>query len=272
MPQRDASDRALRFAVLGDAEPKPAPSFVNLREAVDTINEMHAVDPFDFVGGIGDLVHQAKPEQYDIATDLLADLEPVFHPILGNEELSGTLMQFFEHARHWNDAPGQIPDVRYVNQYGGYRCIYATAMWEGIHFSEAEIDWIVDQIDGDDRPAILFVHNSPRGVFPDARAELDAHFDRVLEQPNAVLVFSGHSHMNPDNVRTHGRDDRDSYHVHVPGIERTKVGETHVPRFPVVEIGSGGGTTAALYNLDREAFERKHTLALDIAPPATDAT
>lgn len=265
-------DIACRFAVLGDAEPKPHPEFPNLAAAIDAINRLHSSQPFDFVAGIGDLPHRGTPAQYEALDELLPALTPRLHAIVGNEEMDGTIMDFFRHASTWNENPNEIPSLQFERTYGGYRFVFAGAGADGKGFTTAERTWLLDRVeDIQDGPVILFTHVAARDVFPDSRAELGVQFDTILQHPNLTLTFSGHSHMNPDETECFGWDEHDTYHVHVPGLERTKVGSRHVPRLPVVELTADGEADIRLFNLDQSAFEPKHARTIELASTMADA-
>lgn len=60
----------LRFAVLGDAEPKPEPQFPHLAAAVADVNRLATQTKLDFVVGVGDIAHKGTLVQYDNATPL----------------------------------------------------------------------------------------------------------------------------------------------------------------------------------------------------------
>lgn len=52
------AEPVLRFAVLGDAEPKPLAEFPGLARAVDHVNALAAAQPMNFVVGVGDIAHK----------------------------------------------------------------------------------------------------------------------------------------------------------------------------------------------------------------------
>lgn len=265
MKERQRS--GIRFAVVGDLEPKPTPEFGNFRKAVETINRLNRTQPIDFVAGVGDIPHKGKRIQYEAVTEILQELRAPLYPILGNEELAAGIDRFFEYVSQWNDNPETIRDSCYVKDHGEMRFVFATALGDGIDFTEDELDWIEASLrTTDDRPAVLFVHAAPKNVYPTGKAMTTTNFGRILSVPNLTAVFSGHSHMNPDDVATEVRDEWGTQHVHVPGIERTKVGERHVPRFRFVTIESAGHATVETYNLREDAFEEHHSIGFHADP------
>jgi Icc protein len=266
MKERQRS--GIRFAVIGDLEPKPRPEFGNFRKAVETINRLNRTQPIDFVAGVGDIPHKGTKIQYEAVTEILRELRVPLYPVLGNEELAADTGRFFEYARQWNDRSDVIRDTRYVKDHDEMRFVFATALRNGIDFTEDELNWIEASLKTtDDRPAVLFVHAPPKNVYPAGKEMTTTNFDRILSIPNLTAVFSGHSHMNPDDVMTEVRDEWGTQHVHVPGIERTKVGDRHVPRFRFVTIDLAGHATVETYNLREDAFEGYHSVAFHADPP-----
>ncbi|RQH02675.1 metallophosphoesterase family protein [Natrarchaeobius oligotrophus] len=261
-PSRDVT----RVPIVGDLEPKPDPVFDNFEKAVDAINRIDGDRPVDFVAGIGDVAHEGKRVQYEAATEILQGLEAPFYPILGNEELEESTDRFFEYAESWNDDPSAIPDISYVKTVNDVLFVFATATENGKDFDEQELEWIETQLKNhEELPAVLFVHAAPQNVFPEGRTMLVDNFDRILSIPNVSAVFSGHSHMSVHETTTYARDDWGNHHVHIPGIERTKVGDEHVPRFRLATIGSDGRVTVETYNVDEDRFEDEHEVSFDIS-------
>jgi Icc protein len=265
---KDAQRSGVRFAVIGDLEPKPTPDFENFRTTVDTVNQLNRTWPLDFVAGVGDIPHKGKKVQYEAVTEILRELRVPLYPILGNEELAADTSRFFEYADQWNDRPDTIRDTSYVKDHGEMRFVFATAERNGIDFTKDELDWIKTSLrTTDERPAVLFVHAPPKNVYSAGKEMTTTNFDRILAVPNLTAVFSGHSHMNPDDVATEVKDEWGTNHVHVPGIERTKVGDCHVPRFRLVTIESAGRVTVETYNLREDAFEGRHSVVFHADPP-----
>ena len=257
----------VRFAVIGDVEPKPDPVFDNFERCVRAINRLHSAGGAAFTAGIGDLVHAGKMEQYEVATRILRTLKTPFYPIVGNEELCEGAERFLSFAREWNADPGEIPGVSYTKEVGGVRFIFASAMDRGKTFTEAEVEWIMREVEREPaRPVIVFTHAPMAGVFPDAgeRTMKNALLDRVVAHERVRAVFSGHVHMDLDSTTTYVCDAHGVHHIHVPGVERTKVGARHTPRFRWVTIDSGGGVLVRTYNVLEEAFEPGHEIRFSL--------
>src|SRR5690554_323026 len=71
----------VRFAVLGDAEPKPKAEFPNVEAAVHDVNRLAKQQKVDFVLGVGDIAHKGTLLQYDNVTPVLQQLSVPFYPI-----------------------------------------------------------------------------------------------------------------------------------------------------------------------------------------------
>lgn len=261
-------EKGIQFAVLGDAEPKPHPEFEHLRSAVEVIEAIHAERAFNFVAGIGDLPHRGKPEQYEIITKLFSSLTPPLYPILGNEELRGTqedISRFLEFATRWNNASPHIEATRYTIDTDQVRFVFASADTDGKNLSGDEVDWIQEQLDTvGERPVVLFIHTAPQGVFPAGRAMADPIFDRVADHESLAVAFSGHSHMNLNTVKSHVVDEFGTHHVHVPGLERTKVGDTHVPWLRLAVITPDDVLQIETYNVQAREFTPDHQVTIPL--------
>jgi len=258
IPGRDR----LRFALLGDVEPKPDPVFPHFQKAVGAINALHAAEPFDFVASIGDITHQGTVAQYEEATRLIGRLDAPFVAIMGNEEILGGKERFLDYAARWNN-----PGLHFTKDFGPCSCVFATAGVDGVRFSDADLDWLAAQLRAHPgKPIALFTHAPAPGAFPAAggREIPNERFAEILRSPGLRLHFSGHTHMNPDAAVTHVLDGRGLHHVHALGIERTKVGDVHVPRFRVVRMEADGAVDIQTYNLDRGGFEDRHRLRFSL--------
>lgn len=253
----------VRFAILGDVEPKPDPVFALFQNAIDRINSIHAQTPLDFVAGIGDIPHHGSVEQYENASSVLATLQPPLFAIMGNEEMAGGAARFQQYAARWR---GTSPDkiaLRYIKDCGQYTCIFITASTNGIQFSEEDLDWLEEQAALHSQNSILlFTHAPTKDIFEidQARAIQHERFAEILHRSSIRLHFSGHTHIDPDFTATHVIDQQGVHHVHIPGIERTKVGEKHTPRFRLVELQPGGFIDIQTFNLMEQRFEETHRI------------
>ncbi len=82
----------LRFAILGDAEPKPEPEFPNLDAEVQQVNSLAASGRLDFVVGVGDIANKGRLIQYEKATPVLHPDKGIQHP--GFQEVMCTICTF----------------------------------------------------------------------------------------------------------------------------------------------------------------------------------
>lgn len=266
----DSQSTLLRIALFGDVEPKPEPVFPNFAAAVDAVNALHSATPVDFTICVGDLVHRGSLAQYQEATRALRNLQTPFYSIMGNEELGGGRERFFQYAAHWNEARHAIPDTRYVVQAAGFVFIFVSAEGDGKNLSPTEVAWTQDRLQlFADRPAFLITHAAAPGAFPsaDARAMRTDGIESVLAAPNLVAAFFGHSHMDVDAYPTCRQDSHGVYHIHAPGIERTKLGHTHTPRIRLVTITAGMRALIQTFNLATQAWEEAHTHSFDVKIP-----
>jgi len=251
----------VRFAILGDVEPKPDPLFALFKNAIDRINAIHAQTPLEFVAGIGDIPHNGTLVQYDNASAILASLQPPLFAIMGNEEMAGGVERFQQYAAQWRNTTPDNIDLRYTKECGQYTCIFLTASVNGVQFSDDDLDWLKKQA-GLYSHILLFTHAPAKDVFPinQSRAVQSERFAEILKTPSIRLHFSGHTHIDPDFAATHVIDQHGTHHVHIPGIERTKVGEKHTPRFRLVDLQPDGSIDIQTFNLETQQFEEAHRI------------
>jgi 3',5'-cyclic AMP phosphodiesterase CpdA len=230
------ADVVLRFAVLGDAEPKPDPVFPGLEQAVADVNAMAQRGRMDFVVGVGDIAHKGTLVQYEAAAEVLARLEPPFYPIMGNEEHGSTVERFLEFAGKWTGGRQRFDSTRYVVEAGPVDLIFASPD-HGRDFDDGGIAWIRGEIDARaNKPVMLVVHGAQVGVYPENANKGIAHagFAEIVARPNLVAVISGDLHMDMDRVQ-HSKRIGHVHYLHIPGLERTKIPDEtrHVPMFRV---------------------------------------
>ncbi|BET69482.1 hypothetical protein ASA1KI_44000 [Opitutales bacterium ASA1] len=236
-----AADVVLRFAVLGDAEPKPDPVFPGLEQAVADVNAMAKQGRMDFVVGVGDIAHKGTLVQYEAAAEVLARLEPPFYPIMGNEEHGSTVERFLEFAAKWTDGRQRFESPRYVVDAGPVDLIFASPD-HGRDFDDGGIAWIRGELDARaTKPVMLVVHGAQVGVYPENGDKGVAHpgFAEVVARANLAAVISGDLHMDMDRVQ-HSKRIGHVHYLHVPGLERTKIPDEtrHVPMFRVFTVYS----------------------------------
>jgi 3',5'-cyclic-AMP phosphodiesterase len=241
-PQETAS-LVLRFAVLGDAEPKPNPVFPGLQAAVQDIERMIRNGRMDFVVGVGDIAHKGTLIQYEAATPVLQQLSVPFYPIMGNEEHGDTVERFLQFASLWNKGALPFPVASYTVDAGAVGLIFASPDYSR-DFEDSGIDWILKQFSQfHDKPVFLIVHGAQVGVFPENAEKGIKHprFAEVVAQPNLVAVISGDLHMDMNRVH-HSKQLGKVHYLHIPGLERTKIPDEshHTPMFRVFSLHADG--------------------------------
>lgn len=260
----------LRFAVLGDAEPKPEPVFPGLAAAVRDINKLAARDGVDFVIGVGDIAHKGTTIQYENATAVLRQLEPPFFPIMGNEEHGSTVARFLDYARAWNAGKGEIPGHRYVQDREQVALIYASPDF-GRDFSDEGIAWILEEVRAaHPKPVFLVVHSAPVGTFAENPDKGIRHpgFAAVAAQPNLRAVLSGDLHMDMARV-VHSKRIGHVHYLHMPALERTKVPDEtrHTPMFRVFTLDADGEVLIDTYRTGEPAPLPQHKYRFSLHGP-----
>ncbi|PAU79639.1 serine/threonine protein phosphatase [Halovibrio salipaludis] len=258
----------LRFAVIGDAEPKPDPEFPGLEAAVDSINELTGPLDLAFVGGVGDIPHDGTVPQYEASLSHLETLSIPFYPIMGNEEFTATEERFLEYATRWNQGEPAIESVWYTIEEDDVAFIFATPDRDGRDFSGEGIDWIESELEAlGGKPAMLFIHGAPRGVFPEGgdKGVRNPDFSRLFDEPNLVATFSGDLHVDIERVESM-REKHGVHHIQVPPLERTKVPDElrHHPYYRIVSVKDNGEVVVSTYNLVAERFEPEQSYRFDL--------
>lgn len=230
---------ALRFAVLGDAEPKPEPLFPGVEAAVRDLNRMHEEQPLDFVVGVGDIAHKGTLIQYENATAVLEQLQLPFYPIMGNEEHGSSVERYLEFANRWGADKPAFEAPSYVLERDELALVFASPD-HGRDFDDGGIDWMLSQLRSlQPKPVLLVVHGAQTGVYPEKADKGITHprFAEVIAQPNLSAVISGDLHMDMDRVE-HSRQIGQVHYLHIPALERTKVPDEsrHTPMFRVITV------------------------------------
>lgn len=229
----------LRFAVLGDAEPKPEPQFPHMAAAVADVNQLAATLPLDFVVGVGDIAHKGTLIQYQNATAVLEQLELLFYPIMGNEEHGDTVERYLEFANRWGKEKPELEQPSYVLERDSVALVFASPDF-GRDFNDQGIEWMLAQVQAlHPKPVLLIVHGAQTGVYPE-NADKGIHhegFAEVIAQPNLAAVISGDLHMDMDRVE-HSRQIDAVHYLHIPALERTKIPDksSHTPMFRVFTL------------------------------------
>lgn len=246
------SDIALRFAVLGDAEPKPEPQFPNLAEAVDHVNRLAESMRLDFTVGIGDIAHKGTIVQYDNATAELQRLALPFYPIMGNEEHGSTVDRYLKYANRWGAKKAEITEPSYVVETDAVALVLASPD-AGRDFADTGIAWMREQIERlQPKPVFLVVHGAQTGVYPEKPDKGVTHegFGEVVGQSNVAAVISGDLHMDMDRV-DHSKEIDGVHYLHIPALERTKIPDKsrHTAMFRVFTVHDDGLVHVATYEV-----------------------
>lgn len=234
-----AAEPVLRFAILGDAEPKPKAEFPGLAAAVGHVNHLNDSLDLDFVIGVGDIAHKGTELQYKAVTPVLQRLTLPFYPIMGNEEHGSTVDRYMKYAQLWNKGKTSIPGPSYVLEFERVALVMASPD-EGRDFNDKGVAWVKDQIQRlAPKPVLLVVHGAPAGTFPERADKGIEHpgFAEVSAQPNLVAMISGDLHMDLERS-VHSKEIDGVHHLHIPALERTKIPDenNHVPMFRVLTV------------------------------------
>ncbi|SDT08267.1 Calcineurin-like phosphoesterase [Halopseudomonas litoralis] len=238
-PLTSAAEPVLRFAILGDAEPKPKAEFPGLAAAVGHVNHLTDTHDLDFVIGVGDIAHKGTELQYEAVTPVLQRLTLPFYPIMGNEEHSSTVERYMEYAQRWNEGKVEIPGPSYVMEFEQLALVMASPD-EGRDFHDEGVAWVKQQVQQlHPKPVLLVVHGAPAGTFPENPDKGIHHpgFADVSTQPNLVAMISGDLHMDLERSE-HSKQIDGVHHLHIPALERTKIPDEdqHVPMFRVLTV------------------------------------
>lgn len=254
---------ALRFAVLGDAEPKPLPEFPNLARAVEDVNRLAKQQRLDFVLGVGDLPHKGTMIQYRNITPVLQKLTLPFYPIMGNEEhgAENAVERFLDFANQWNQGKVVIESTKYVMEYELFALVMASPD-HGRDFNDQGVDWILEQLRKlHPKPVLLLVHGAQTGVYPERADKGITHpkFAEVTAQPNLAAIISGDLHMDMDRVK-HSKQIDGVHYLHIPALERTKIPDdsNHSPMFRVFSIDTSGQVIVDTYTLGNPGPLNRH--------------
>lgn len=265
-PKEQPAEVLLRFAVLGDAEPKPEPQFPHMAAAVADVNQLAKTLPLDFVVGVGDIAHKGTLIQYQNATAVLEQLELPFYPIMGNEEHGDTVERYLEFANRWGQAKPEISEPSYILERDTVALVLASPDF-GRDFNDQGIEWILTRIQElHPKPVLLIVHGAQTGVYPENadKGILHEGFAEVIAQPNLAAVISGDLHMDMDRVG-HSKQVGAVHYLHIPALERTKIPDesSHTPMFRVFTLLANNAVQVDTYEvgvaepLARHAYQFK---------------
>lgn len=256
-----AAEPVLRFAILGDAEPKPKAEFPGLAAAVGHVNHLTDTLDLDFVIGVGDIAHKGTELQYDAVTPVLQRLTLPFYPIMGNEEHGASVERYMEYVQRWNEGKVEIDGPSYVREFEQLALVMASPD-EGRDFNDEGVAWVKQQIQQlHPKPVVLVVHGAPAGTFPE-RADKGIHhpgFAEVSAQPNLIAMISGDLHMDLERTE-HSKQIDGVHHLHIPALERTKIPdeEHHVPMFRVLTVMDDDQVVVDTYQVGLDGPVERH--------------
>lgn len=270
-PLASAAEPVLRFAILGDAEPKPKAEFPGLAAAVGHVNHLTDTLDLDFVIGVGDIAHKGTELQYDAVTPVLQRLTLPFYPIMGNEEHGASVERYMQYAQRWNDGKVEIEGPSYVMEFEQLALVMASPD-EGRDFHDEGVAWVKQQIEQlHPKPVLLVVHGAPAGTFPE-RADKGIHhpgFAEVMTQPNLVAMISGDLHMDLERSE-HSKQIDGVHHLHIPALERTKIPDEdrHVPMFRVLSVLDDDQVVVDTYQVGLDGPLERHDYRFSLSREA----
>ncbi|MEA3643928.1 MAG: hypothetical protein VBE63_28965, partial [Lamprobacter sp.] len=267
--ETNEKDVVLRFAALGDAEPKPEPQFPHMAAVVDDVNRLAQTSRMDFVIGVGDIAHKGTRIQYENATSVLQALQPPFYPIMGNEEHGSTVKRFLRYANRWGGEKAGITDASYVVETDQVALVFASPDFDR-DFKDRGIDWMLAQIRRlQPKPVLLVVHGAQVGVYPENPDKGITHerFAEVTGQPNLAAIISGDLHMDMDRVE-HSKQIDGVHYLHIPALERTKIPDEsrHTAMFRVFTVHADGEALVQTYEAGVAEPLRRHDYRFSITP------
>ncbi|CEA04884.1 hypothetical protein BN1049_01778 [Pseudomonas saudimassiliensis] len=270
-PLASAAEPVLRFAILGDAEPKPKAEFPGLAAAVGHVNHLTDTLDLDFVIGVGDIAHKGTELQYEAVTPVLQRLTLPFYPIMGNEEHGSSVERYLEYAQRWNQGKAEIAGPRYVMEFEQVALVMASPD-EGRDFHDEGVAWVKQQIQQlHPKPVLLVVHGAPAGTFPE-RADKGIHhpgFAEVSAQANLIAMISGDLHMDLERTE-HSKQIDGVHHLHIPALERTKIPDEnhHVPMFRVLTVMDDDQVLVDTYQVGLDGPLERHDYRFSLKRPA----
>jgi len=242
---------ALRFVVLGDAEPKPEAAFPHMAAAVADINQLIPSLQFEFALGVGDIAHKGTMLQYEQATPVLQALKLPFYPIMGNEEHGSTTERFLTFANLWNQGKTTIDSTRYTLEFDSVALVLASPDFSR-DFNDEGIAWLKNEVARlAPKPVMLVVHGAQQGVFKENADKGISHpgfVTEVISQPNVRAVISGDLHMDMPRVK-HSLELNGVHYLHIPALERTKIPDEsqHTAMYRVFSVMKDGTVQVDTY-------------------------
>lgn len=186
-------DDILAFAHIGDLHLTEAAAD-DARDFGAVIDQIAAVDGFDFVYLPGDNADDGLPEQYALVRAGLDRLKLPVHVITGDHDMEGGGLDAFYAGLGARTLP-------YAVTVSGTRCIFLDMCGPGdggpdFRLGAEQVAWLgreLDAAEGDGQDAALFMHSYPSDLEGEGEAETVA---ALVHRSRVRLVEMGHTHYN----------------------------------------------------------------------------
>lgn len=168
-----------------------------------TVAHLKALDPKpDIVVHTGDVSHNATHAEYELARDVLSQLDVPVLPIVGNRDRRGPFLDVFG---DWIGLSGESEFIQYAANGGAVRLVAADTLTTEKRvgdFCETRRDMLGELLDeGPDYPTVLILHHPPievpalrnplQFISPDAAAMMR----EVIQANGQILrILGGHTH------------------------------------------------------------------------------
>jgi 3',5'-cyclic AMP phosphodiesterase CpdA len=169
--------------------------------AIKTIN---AANP-DFVIHTGDLAHHGAPAAYQLAIDILQDLNAPYCAIPGNHDDRSNMRNAFRETDWMPSFEDPTAFIHYEVDLGELRLIAVDSTIPGEtggELCEERLDWLTATLSAaPDTPTIIALHHPP---FPSGLPGFSSygltHADKfatlLADQPQVKRIIAGHNHRN----------------------------------------------------------------------------
>lgn len=256
LKNENALQPVIRFALIGDAEPKPKAEFPHLAKLVTQLNSLAHHQQLDFVVGVGDIAHKGTEVQYQAATKILATLDLPFYPIMGNEEHESTVARYLKYANQWGNPKNTITQPSFRVAQPTFDLLLVSPDF-GRDFNEQGIQWLRHQLaENANKPIFIVSHAAPQMLFEEGgtKGASNPQFTEILKNQRIKAVFSGDLHMDMPRVN-HSKQVGHVHFLHIPGIERTKIPDQtqHTAIFRIVNVHSDGLVVVDSYEVGKSS-------------------
>ena len=176
----------------------------DLKTTIDAIN---AEKP-DLVIHTGDIAHEGLAEEYNIARELLAELEAPLLPLVGNKDNRSRMIESFTDTKHIQSG---MPFVQYyVTDFPVTLAVLDTLHEnsnKGQFCGERMRDFEKMLAQDPQKPLAIFMHHPPFEAreIPDPRqfedwSDVQQFSDLIAGCENLIGIWCGHVHRNIDSV------------------------------------------------------------------------